>query len=39
MSDPAFNEEFDSVVDQIAARYAAGQFVGEEKDRVERYLA
>jgi len=38
MSDTAFNEEFDSVVDQIAARYAAGQFIGEEKDRVERYF-
>ncbi|HEV2835613.1 MAG TPA: hypothetical protein VGW58_09870 [Pyrinomonadaceae bacterium] len=38
MSDVAFNEEFDVVVDQIAARYAAGQFAGEEKDRVERYF-
>jgi hypothetical protein len=38
MSDRAFHEEFDIVVDEIAARYVAGQFEGEEKERVERYF-
>lgn len=38
MSDAAFNEDFDVLVDRIAARYAAGQFIGEEKERVERYF-
>ena len=38
MSDPSFHEEFDIVVDEISEQYVAGQFQGEEKDRVERYF-
>jgi hypothetical protein len=38
LSDPSFHEEFDIVVDEISARYVAGQCHGEEKDRVERYF-
>lgn len=38
LSDPAFSEEFDVVVDEISIRYVAGGFEGDEKDRVERYF-
>ena len=38
LSDRAFVEEFDIVVDEIAIRYAAGGFDGDEKNRVERYF-
>lgn len=38
LSDPAFSEEFDLVVDEIAIRYASGGFEGKEKDSVERYF-
>jgi hypothetical protein len=38
LSDPAFIEEFDVVVDEIAIRYASGGFEGKEKDSVERYF-
>ena len=38
LSDPAFCEEFDVVVDEISIRYVAGGFEGDEKDRVERYF-
>ena len=38
LSDPAFCEEFDVVVDEISIRYAAGGFEGDQKDRVERYF-
>lgn len=38
MSDPAFTEEFDMVVDEIAALYVSDRFTGDEKERVERYF-
>jgi hypothetical protein len=38
LTDPAFSEEFDVVVDEIAIRYASGGFEGKEKDSVERYF-
>ena len=38
MSDPAFTEEFDIVVDEIATHYVSNQFEGEEKERVEEYF-
>lgn len=38
MSDPAFTEEFDIVVDEIAALYVRDRFKGAEKERVERYF-
>lgn len=38
LSDAAFIEEFDIVVDEIAAAYVAGEFTGEEKERVEKYF-
>jgi hypothetical protein len=38
MSDPAFTEEFDIVVDEIAALYAGDRLKGEEKERVEQYF-
>lgn len=38
VSDPAFVEEFDMMVDDITASYVAGKFVGEEKEQVERYF-
>ena len=38
LSDAAFIEEFDIVVDEIAAAYVAGEFTGEEKEQVEKYF-
>jgi hypothetical protein len=38
MSDPAFSEEFDIVVDEIATQYVSGKFSGDEKTRVEQYF-
>jgi hypothetical protein len=38
MSDPVFTEEFDIVVDEMAALYIGDQFQGEEKDKVEQYF-
>lgn len=38
VSDPAFVEEFDIMVDEITAAYVAGKFTGEEKERVEGYF-
>ena len=38
MSDQAFSEEFDIVVDEIATSYAAGEFTGNEKTQVEQYF-
>ena len=38
LSDQAFNDEFDVVVDEIAIRYVAGEFAGEEKEQVENYF-
>ena len=38
LTDAAFIEEFDIVVDEISAAYVAGQFTGEEKEQVESYF-
>jgi hypothetical protein len=38
MSDPAFSEEFDIVVDEIATLYVSRHFTGEEKTQVEQYF-
>ena len=38
VSDPEFVEEFDMMVDEITAAYVAGEFTGEEKERVEGYF-
>ena len=38
LSDRAFNEECDIVVDEIAIRYVAGGFAGKEKEQVEQYF-
>lgn len=38
LSDPAFTEEFDIVVDEMAALYVSDLFKGEEKKRVEEHF-
>ena len=38
MSDPAFSDEFDIVVDEIATLYVSGKFQDDEKRRVEQYF-
>ena len=38
MSDPAFSEEFDIVVDEIATLYVSWYFKGDEKTQVEQYF-
>jgi len=38
LADPAFHEEFDIAVDEIAALYVTDQFQGEEKKRVEEHF-
>ena len=38
MTDPAFSEEFDIVVDEIATLYVSGELSGAEKTRVEQYF-
>jgi CHAT domain-containing protein/Tfp pilus assembly protein PilF len=38
MSDPAYGEEFDVVVDEITDQYVAGEIQGEERERVENYF-
>lgn len=38
MSDRAFSEEFDIVVDEIATLYVKDHFTGDEKTRVEQYF-
>jgi hypothetical protein len=38
LSDAAFNEEFDIVVDEIVVRYVAGGFIGKEKEQVEQHF-
>lgn len=38
LTDAAFIEEFDIVVDEISAAYVAGQFTGEEREQVENYF-
>ncbi|HKS11093.1 MAG TPA: hypothetical protein VJS13_16200 [Pyrinomonadaceae bacterium] len=38
LTEPAFVEEFDMMVDEIMASYVTGQFAGKEKEQVERYF-
>jgi len=38
LTDPAFAEEFDITVDELIDRYAAGDFKGEQLERVEKYF-
>jgi hypothetical protein len=38
LTEPAFGEEFDIVVDEIADQYVSGEFQGEELKQVERYF-
>ena len=38
LTDPAFGEEFDTIVDEIADQYAGNEFRGEERERVEQYF-
>lgn len=38
LTDPAFGEEFDTVVDEIADQYAGNEFEGDERKRVEQYF-
>ena len=38
LTDPAFGEEFDSVVDEITDQYVGNEFQGEERKRVEQYF-
>ena len=38
LTDPAFSEEFDTVVDEITDQYVGNEFHGEERERVEKYF-
>lgn len=38
MSDPAFSDEFDVIVDEIATLYVSRHFTGDEQTRVEQYF-
>lgn len=38
LTDPAFGEEFDTVVDEIADQYAGNELEGDERKRVEQYF-
>lgn len=38
LTDPIFCEEFDTVVDEIAAEYAGGEVHGEERKQVEQHF-
>ena len=38
LTDPAFGEEFDTVVDEITDQYAGNEFHGKERERVEQYF-
>ncbi len=38
MTDPAFGEDFDALVDEITDQYAANELPGEERKRVEQYF-
>lgn len=38
LSDRAFYEEFDIIVDEISIRYASGDFEGKEKEQVEQHF-
>ena len=38
MTDPAFGEEFDTIVDEITDQYVGGEFQGRERKQVEQYF-
>lgn len=38
LTDPAFGEEFDTVVDEITDQYVGNEFEREERERVEQYF-
>ena len=38
LTDPAFGEDFDTVVDEITDKYVGDEFQGEERKRVEQYF-
>src|SRR5689334_6338099 len=38
LTDPAFGEQFDTIVDEITDQYVNGEFQGEECKRVQRYF-
>ena len=38
LTDPAFSEEFDTIVDELADEYVANELQGEERKRVEQYF-
>ncbi len=38
LTDPAFGEDFDTVVDEITYQYVGDEFQGEERTRVEQYF-
>ena len=38
LTDPAFGEEFDTIVDEITDQYAGDEIQGEERERVEQYF-
>ena len=38
LTDPAFGQEFDAIVDEITDQYVNGEFEGEECERVQQYF-
>src|SRR2546423_15003943 len=38
LTDPAFGQEFDTIVDEITDQYVSGEFQGEECERVQQYF-
>lgn len=38
LTDPAFGEEFDTVVDEITDQYASDELTGEERERAEKHF-
>src|SRR5205085_11214688 len=38
LTDPAFGQEFDTIVDEITDQYVNGEFQGEECERVQQYF-
>lgn len=38
MSDPAFGEEFDTVVDEITDEYLKNELSGDERERIQKYF-
>jgi len=38
LTDPAFSEEFDTIVDELADEYVANELQGEERKRVEQHF-